>query len=111
MLTKEEEDFIEYWEQNREKQRKTLRQFLLGIPVALLFIIPISVNFLSGWYKRASMVANSGNFNPAVLAIALLLIAGFVAIFSKRFQWERNEQHYLEIKAKKSGKSQGQDPA
>jgi hypothetical protein len=57
------------------------------------------------------MVANSGNFNPAVLAVALLLIAGFVAIFSKRLQWERNEQHYLEIKAKKSGKNQGQDPA
>ena len=36
MLTEEEEAFIVYWRTNREKQKKTFRQFLLGIPVALL---------------------------------------------------------------------------
>jgi len=25
------------------------------------------------------------------------LIAGFLAIFSKKFRWEQNEQHYIEL--------------
>ncbi|HTQ27974.1 MAG TPA: hypothetical protein VMI35_07595 [Puia sp.] len=102
MLTKEEMDFMTYWEQNRDRQKKIFRQFLLGIPIALLFIIPIAVNFASGWYKRAKMEANAPDFNPIVLLVALLLITGFVAIFSKRFQWDQREQRYRELEAKRS---------
>ncbi len=105
MLTPEESDFMRYWEQNREKQKKTVRQFLLGIPAGLLLVIPIVINFSSGWYKRAGMMVNSGEFNPGVLLIALLLIIGFMAIFSRRHRWEQNEQKYLELKAKLSGES------
>lgn len=100
---------MDYWEKNREKQKKTFKQLLLGIPLALLFIIPIAINFFSGWYKRASMEANSGEFNPLVLLIALLLIAGFVAIFSRRYQWDRNEQHYRELEAKKQAGDPGEE--
>jgi hypothetical protein len=103
MLTKEENDFLEYWELNRERQKKITKQFLLGIPIGLLFAIPIAVNFFSGWYKRARMVANTSDFNPLVLLIALLIIIGFIAIFSRRYQWEMNEQHYRELMVKKSG--------
>jgi hypothetical protein len=105
MLTKEESDFLEYWELNRERQKKIGKQFLLGIPIGLLFAIPIAVNFFSGWYKRAAMVANTSDFNPLVLLIALLIIIGFIAIFSKRYQWEMNEQHYRELLVKKSENS------
>ena len=85
-----------YWENNREKQRKTYRQFLLGIPIALLFVLPIAVNFFAGWYKRADMVRGGQEFNPGVLLAALLIITGFIAIFSRRFRWDQNEQHYKE---------------
>jgi hypothetical protein len=102
MLTKEEKDFMEYWEQNRDKQKKIVKQFLLGIPVGLLFAIPIVINFLSGWYKRADMIINTGEFNPGLLIIALLIIIGFVAIFSRKHRWDQNEQHYQELRAKQS---------
>ncbi|MDP4249005.1 MAG: hypothetical protein Q8918_02730 [Bacteroidota bacterium] len=101
MLTEEEEAFVEYWKQNRDRQKKNIRQFLLGIPVALLFVIPIAVNFFSGWYKRAAMMVNTSNFNPGVLLLALLLITVFIAIFSRRFRWDQNEQRYIELLAKK----------
>jgi hypothetical protein len=101
MLSKEEMDFLEYWKRNRVKQKKIFRQFLLGIPVALLFVVPIAINFSSGWYKRARMVANTSDFNPAVLLVALLLITGFIAIFSRSFRWDRNEQRYQELEAKR----------
>jgi uncharacterized membrane protein len=102
MVTQAEKEFIQYWEKNRHRQKKILRQLLLGIPVGMLFIIPILANFLSGWYKRADMITNTGDFNPLVLAIALMLILAFIAIFSKRHQWEMREQRYRELIAKRS---------
>jgi len=102
MLTPQEKEFIHYWERNRLKQKKVFRQFLLGIPMGLLFAIPIVINFSSGWYKRAAMVANTQDFNPGVLLVALLLIVGFIAIFSMKYKWEKNEQHYRELLAKQA---------
>jgi hypothetical protein len=101
MLSKEEEAFIAYWEANRERQKRTFRQFLLGIPLALLFVIPIALNFFSGWYKRAAMVSGSSEFNPGILLLALLLIVVFVAVFSRKFKWDQYEQRYIELLAKK----------
>jgi hypothetical protein len=101
MLTDHEEAFIVYWAANRVKQKRTFRQFLLGIPLALLFVVPITLNFFSGWYKRATMMLDTPDFNPGVLLLALILIVVFVAIFSRKFKWEQNEQRYIELLAKK----------
>jgi H+/gluconate symporter-like permease len=101
MLTEEEEAFLIYWKNNRDKQRRTFRQFLLGIPLALLFVIPIALNFFSGWYKRATMIQNTSEFSPGILLLALVLIVVFVAIFSRKFKWEQYEQRYVELLSKK----------
>jgi hypothetical protein len=101
MLTQREKDFIRYWEANRLRRKKVVRQFLIGIPVGLLFVIPIVVNFSSGWYRRADMEANSPDFNPMVLFVALLLIVGFTAIFYQRHKWDQYEQHYRELLARR----------
>jgi hypothetical protein len=103
MLTHEEEAFIRYWEQNRSRQKKIFRQFLIGIPVGLLFVIPIAINFASGWDRRADMEANSGDFNPIVLLIALLLIVAFTAIFYRQHRWDQYEQRYRELLAREPG--------
>ena len=100
MLTQREKDFILYWEANRLRRKKIFRQFLIGIPIGLLFVIPIVINFSSGWYRRADMEANSPDFNPMVLFVALLLIVGFTAIFYQRHKWDQYEQHYQELKAR-----------
>jgi hypothetical protein len=97
MLNQEEKAFIEYWERNRDRQKKIFRQFLVGIPIGLLFVIPIVINFASGWYKRADMEANSSDFNPLVLLIALILIVGFTAIFYRQHKWDQYEQRYREL--------------
>lgn len=100
MLTQRDKDFLLYWEANRLRRKKVVRQFLIGIPVGLLFVIPIFINFASGWYKRADMEAHSSDFNPIVLLVALLLIVGFTAIFYQRHKWDQYEQHYQELKAR-----------
>ena len=101
MLSKEENDFIQYWERNRLRQKKLFRQFLVGIPLGLLFVIPTVISFTSGWYKRADMEANSADFNPMVLFVALLLIVGFTAIFYQRWKWDQYEQRYRELVARR----------
>jgi membrane protein YdbS with pleckstrin-like domain len=100
MLTQQERDFLRYWENNRLRRKKTMRQFLVGIPIGLLFVIPIVINFTSGWYKRAQMEAGSSDFNPMVLLVALLAIVVFTAIFYQRHQWDQYEQRYRELLAK-----------
>lgn len=101
MLTDNEKRFIEYWEQNREKEGKLSRQLLIGIPFGLFFAIPIIVILFSGrlWFKRADMVAIS-HLNPVLLIVAIVGITVFVAVFYKRHQWDMREQQYQELKQK-----------
>jgi len=100
MLSKDEAAFIKYWEANRLRRKKLFRQFLVGIPLGLLIVIPTVISLTSGWYKRAEMEANSSDFNPIVLFVALLVIVGFTAIFHQRWKWEQYEQRYLELLAR-----------
>ena len=101
MMTEQERLFVEYWEANRLKEKKLMKQLLIGLPVGALFGIPIIFMLITGkfWYKRADMEATS-HLNPIVLIVAVVFIIIFVAIFHKKHQWEMKEQQYLEIKSK-----------
>jgi membrane protein YdbS with pleckstrin-like domain len=106
MLTDSEKRFLEYWEANRLREKKVNKQLLLGLPIGLLFAIPVLILLFSGkfWYQRANMEANSQS-SPVVLIIAIICIAVFVAVFYKRHQWDMKEQQYLELKAKEQEES------
>ena len=101
MLTEREKQFIEYWEANRDKEKKIVKQLLIGLPVGLLFAIPIFLSVFSGrlWYKRAEMEANT-MLSPVIMIIAVIAIAVFVGIFYKRHQWDMKDQQYRELKVK-----------
>ncbi|MEO0000206.1 MAG: hypothetical protein RL766_252 [Bacteroidota bacterium] len=98
----DEEKFMTYWEANRDKESRLSIQLLFGLPYGILFSIPILVNFLLGrfWYKRADAVGLS-QFNPIVLVFAVLLISIFIAVLNRKFRWEKLENQYLELKARK----------
>lgn len=111
MLTDKDIAFIEYWEKARNRQKKLVYQLAVGLPVGLLFGLFIIINFYAGWYKRAEMIANS-RFNPVVLYVAVILIAVFFAIFSKKFQYDQLEQKYQELLAKRAKElKQGENAA
>jgi hypothetical protein len=101
LLTEDERKFIAYWEANRMREKKLTRQLMYGLPVGILFSVPIIINFLMGrfWYKRADAVGMS-QFNPTVLVVAILLITVFIALINRKFRWEKMEQQYLELQAK-----------
>jgi|SRR5690242_18706491 membrane protein YdbS with pleckstrin-like domain len=106
MLDQREKLFVEYWALNREKERNLLYQVLTGLPIGLLFALPIIFILFTGryWFKRADMVANA-ELNPVLLVSAVFIIAVFVAVLYKRHQWEMKEQQYKELKAKENRKS------
>jgi hypothetical protein len=100
MLTQEEEKFLLYWAENRDKAKSIKSQLSMGLPLGLLIGLGIILNYVSGWYTRANMVAN-GQSTPLVLIFAIIFIVIFCTIFYKRHQWEMNEQRYMELEYKK----------
>lgn len=98
MLTDQEKLFVEYWELNRDKQKKTLYKLAFGLPVGLVFALPILLSVIfHQWYK--SMIFISGS-QITIILIAVLAIAVFFALFRMKFKWEENEQLYKELKFK-----------
>jgi uncharacterized membrane protein YesL len=100
MLTQQEKDFIVFWENNRERRKKVIKQLFIGLPLGTLFVALILISSLSGWYKRAAMTINVDSSLVIVLLIASLLIVAFIVVFSVRHRWEMDEQQYLELKAR-----------
>jgi membrane protein YdbS with pleckstrin-like domain len=100
MLTKDERDFIDYWEHNRLRKRKILKQLSVGLPLGVVLVVAIFINFFSGWYKRAQMIINTDPSTIVILIIASILIVIFVVVFSARHRWDLNEQHYRELLAR-----------
>jgi len=106
MLDQKEKLFVEYWELNRMKEKNIFYQLLTGLPIGLLFALPIIFILFTAryWFKRADMVANA-ELNPVILVAAVLIIATFIAVVYKRHQWDMKEQQYNELKVKENRKS------
>jgi len=62
MITEKEKLFMAYWEQEREARNTFANKLFSGLPVALLFGLPLIVivfviqYFFPQWYNRASQV-------------------------------------------------------
>ncbi len=84
MLSEREKQFIQYWEANREREHRWQQQLLAGIPMGLLFALPVIAIIFTGklWYQRADMAMNA-MANPYVLIVAVFVITVFVSIFYK----------------------------
>lgn len=99
MLSKDEQAFINYWEENREKESQLPYQLKSGLVPGIIFMSITLVVIFSGWYTRAEMVMNNTG-SIIIILIALLVIVLVYAVFTKRQQWDLKEQQYLELKAK-----------
>jgi membrane protein YdbS with pleckstrin-like domain len=102
MLTERDQDFLKYWEDNRLRKKRVIKQLAVGLPLAVVLVITIFLNFFSGWYRRADMArSEEAPSLILILLIAALLIVVFVVIFSARHRWDMNEQHYKELLSKR----------
>lgn len=98
MLTKDEKFFIDYWEKNRDKEKRFLTQFAGGFPLGLVFALPVLIAVIfHGWYKNMIYISFS---QLIIIIIGVLGVAVFFTIFRMKFKWENNEQLYKELKFK-----------
>jgi branched-subunit amino acid permease len=104
MITGNDEEFIVYWESVREEYGKFMSKLLRGLPMAIVFTLPIFFSlifvfvFSPEWYTKISQQLN-GSLFPIILA--LLVIIFFVSFMRMHFKWEMNEQLYNELINKK----------
>jgi hypothetical protein len=105
MLTEDEKHFVDYWEHNRIRKKKVLKQLSVGLPLGVLIVAAIFLNFISGWDKRALVIINADPSLIIIIIIASLLIVVFIAIFSVRHKWDMNEQHYKELLTRRDKES------
>lgn len=100
MITDKEQSFIDYWRDNREELDRPSSKILRGLPIGLLFVLPILLLvigiyiFSPDWYTKVAPMY-SGTFYT--IFIALFISAVFIAYFRMQFKWEHNEQYYKEI--------------
>ena len=105
MLSPEELSFVEYWERERIAQSSFYYKIFRGLTMAFLFVMPIALMVLSvwfffpDWYMKISKTS-SGMFVTTLFA--LFIIALFFSFFRMHYNWEKNEQAYLELKYKLS---------
>jgi len=103
MLTEKEETFVAHWEQVRLQEAGFMRKLLSGLPMALLFALPVLLSvvavklYLPEYETRISKVPPS---TYIVIVIAVLLIACFYAYFRMHHRWEENEHLYKMLKQK-----------
>lgn len=99
-MNQEDRKFMEYWEACGESEKSSPKPLLMGFSSGLVFGVATLVSLFSGWDKRAGMVANS-RLNMGLLMLIILAVAVFIAYFYRIYRWERNEEHYQSLLAKK----------
>ena len=103
MLSEKELTFLDYWESNRTALSSFKSKLLKGMPMALLFGLPIILFILMvyiwfpAWYTKIS-ATTSGSFITVIIAVFIAII--FFSYFRMHFKWEMNEQLYQELKHK-----------
>jgi len=100
MITDQEQMFIDYWEANRDKQKKIFYRLVWGLPLGLVFALPVVLALIfHDWYKRMIFISPT---QITLVLITVLGIAVFFALVKKKFTWEQNEQRYKELKFKQA---------
>ncbi len=105
MITAKERQFIAYWEQEREWRSKFSNKLLSGLPMAMLFGIPIILSivvvyfYFPEWYTKISNTS-PGMFITVVIAVLIAIL--FFSYFRMHYKWEMNEQLYQELKNKEN---------
>ncbi len=114
MLTQREIAFIDYWKTNREAHNGFGSKLLRGLPVAIMFGLPIILFILAvyiyfpDWYAKLSNTT-SGSFVTIVVAVIIAIL--FFSYFRMHFKWEMNEQLFKELiyKQKKTEAANSQE--
>lgn len=103
MLSEKDKLFIKYWEANREHEKTILFRVMKGLPMAMLFALPILLFvvvvkiYFPDWNAKVSQTS-PGMLLTAVFAVIITVL--FYSYFRMQFKWEHNEEIYVRLKKK-----------
>jgi NhaP-type Na+/H+ or K+/H+ antiporter len=110
MLTQQDEDFLRYWSEQRQRKKQFLRKTSFGLPLGVFIVLGLMVSMLSGWYEKADMVLHEYTSLIIVVLVAGVGIVAFITIFSAQHKWDLNELHYQELLRKKQKEEAARHP-
>jgi len=105
MISEKEIEFLRYWENRREIESTFVSKLTRGLPMALLFGLPIVLSvllvkiFIPDWFMKISQTS-PGTFITVIIAMFIVIM--FYAFFRMQYKWEMNEQLYKELKSKQN---------
>lgn len=124
MLSEKDKAFIRRWEAVRDKESRFRFKLLSGLPMALLFALPVLFFFIvvkiffPSWFSTATHKSTDivvpemtqrfmtiSNGDVAMAFIAVLLVVLFFSYFRMHYNWENNEQLYHELKNREKNQS------
>ncbi|TRZ83087.1 MAG: hypothetical protein D4R91_01275 [Sediminibacterium sp.] len=96
MISQEEDKFYQQWEKQRVLPHYKRKPFLRGLSFGLSVGLLVLVISETGWYERASMVANMRG-NEIWIVISILIFSFGYAWIYQQFTFEMNEQRFKEL--------------
>jgi hypothetical protein len=94
-LLNNDRDFIQWWEKNRDAEKKWDKSLRKGIGMGFMLSFPIVLAVLfRGWYKRMPFVSGTQLF---LIIAGCLLVSVFYALLKGRMKWEESETRYQQL--------------
>jgi Ni/Fe-hydrogenase subunit HybB-like protein len=102
MLTKEDEEFLKYWSEQRQKKKPFFGMASVGLRLGVFIAIGIALSLVAATYSRkANPVLENYTSLIITIIIAGLGIVLFITYFTGQHKWDQNELHYQELLRKK----------
>ena len=112
-MSKDELEFMAYWESVRATQSRFVYKFFKGLPFAFVFVIPVIISIITVYFLSPdwfSKFANELKSSLPAICTAFILFIFVYAYMRMHFKWEANEQIYLELKAKLNHEKSANNP-
>lgn len=102
MLTKEDENFLKYWSEQRQKKKPFFGMASVGLRLGVFIAIGLAASLVAARYSRKAnpVLENDASLIITVM-IAGLAIVFFITYFTAQHKWDLNELHYQELLKKK----------
>jgi hypothetical protein len=102
MLTKEDEDFLKYWSQQRGRKKPFFGMASVGLRLGVLIALGLAAGLVAARFSRkANPVLENDSSLIITVMIAGLVIVFFITYFTGQHKWDQNELHYQELLKKK----------
>src|SRR5690606_32828574 len=107
-LTKEEKEFIAFWEKEKDRQKKWTYLLFHNLQIGILFGAPIALFFMLEAPRHRSLITHT---DLVLIMTCIVLIVCFYAIFRGYSKWDASNSHYQILKMKEDRSASSRLPS